>query len=60
MNDYAYFTTWKRQPETVAALNKIIQGKKESMWSYIDWFTQVAIKIKEPVSVGYLIMVFYM
>ncbi|KAL5070505.1 hypothetical protein RYX36_021392, partial [Vicia faba] len=35
----------KRDLVTAITLSEIIQGKKERLWSYIDQFTQVSIKV---------------
>lgn len=35
----------KTQPVTEAALSGIVQGKKETLWFYIDWFTQVIVEV---------------
>lgn len=42
----ANFTTQKRQQVTIVALRSIMQGAKESMWSYIDRFSKVAVEVK--------------
>lgn len=41
-----YFNSRKKQPITIVALNFVMQGTKESLRSYIDQFTQVAIEVK--------------
>lgn len=40
------FIAQKRRLVTEVAFTGIAQGNKESLWSYIDWFTQVTVKFE--------------
>lgn len=42
-----HFATRERQLMIIDALNEIIQGKKENMWCYIDWFMQVVVEVED-------------